>query len=589
MLALFRGDFAGNGLSNSRLALVRLASAVALRCCVLFIVLGAAGSLSAADDRVEARPTPQRSSLFRLPGFLKRDRKSNATAKPAQPNPSLTRATQLLVQAKTYEANGKPAVALELARRAESIIKASSHTTGTRWPSRSQSPSQYIAALSQRIGVADKPLVSIADSPTFADIPMFADDPTFGDSPPFSDDPQPQAQPSPPTTEPPGPTAARLPEEVGAQSAVLSNSAPQEQQQTSVPVLAIRPQPADSGDSAFDWGDRSRTSKVQLTGATQPEQPSSTSDGTTDETSLLFRRLGKMETWSAIEPPAGENPDIQNQDVDQRNLNELETQTPPPMVIPALIDRPNGIDDQNVAPIPTRPTDSIEGSAPESVATTIPVVPESNNHSPPMQLPRNDSRNDDRQTVIATHDDTSQTDVYDATPGLLTQPNDATLAATIGSNDNAASVWQIATAQLVATFLGVVLAVGLFLLIRVAAVQLFGTRLGVTFDFGSTRSASVSAETKSQNESADVVPFGVQSPGDATATPNEQPDETGRAGGVADPADFPFRVVGSSNGDDGSAAEGDLNQQQETAILRSVFDQNLDLMSELDKRNGSAA
>ncbi|MFT5093789.1 MAG: hypothetical protein ACI93T_002619, partial [Porticoccaceae bacterium] len=317
----------------------------------------------------------------------------------------------------------------------------------------------------------------------------------------------------------------------------------------------------------------------------QPEPPSSTSDGTTDETSSPFQQLGEMATWSAIEPFAGEISDLQSRDVDQTNLIELATQPSLPMVIPALIDRPVGIDDQNVAPIPTRPTDSIEGSAPESVTTTIPVVPESNNHSPPMQHPNRDSRNGDRQTVIAAQDGDAPTDVYDATPQLLTQPNDATLAATTGSNDNAASVWQIAIAQLVATFLGVVLAVGIFLLIRVAAVQLFGTRLGVTFHFGSTRSA----ETKSQNESADVVPFGVQSPGDATATPIEQPEETGRASGVAAPAHFPFRVVGSSNGDDGSAAEGDLNQQQETSILRSVFDQNLDLMSELDKRNGSAA
>lgn len=575
MLASFRGNFASHRVSDLKLALVTLASAVALRCCILSIVLGAAASLSADDGSPEASPPSRRSSLFRLPSFLKRDRETKATAKPAPPNPYLVRATEMLVQARTFESNGNPAAALEMARRAESIIKATSQTTETRWPRDSQSPSQYIADLSQRIRVAGIPLGSVADPPTSTD------------TLPFVADPQSRTQSTPPIAEAQGATAPRLPTEPAAQSARLSNSNSQEQKPTNAPVHANRALQSGSANPVLNKGNSSPTPTIKLTGASQPDQPSSAADIETDETSLLFQQLGKLETWSAIEPTDEKNSEVQNRDVDNQKPNELSTQPSPPMVVPALIDRPDEIDDQNVAPIPTRPTDSIEGSAPKSVTTTIPVVPESMEQTPPMQIRQNGSRNDDHQTLIAAEDDDPQSNIYDTTPQLLTQPNDATLAATAKSTDNSASVWQIAAAQLVATFLGVLLAIGLFLVIRAAAVKLFGTRLGVTFHFGSN--SSTSTESKSKNESVDTVPFGVQSPHDSTTTAVPQPEETGRAGDAADPTDFPFRVVGSSKSDHDSSAEGNLNQQQEAAILRTVFDQNLDLMSELDKQNGSAA
>ena len=581
MLASIRENLADNRVSDPKLALIRLASAIALRCCVLSIVLGAAGNLPAADQTADARRTSTRSSLIRLPSFLKRDRDSTATAKPAPPDPFLSRAAQLLVQARTFEANKKPAAAMEMARRAESIVNAASQTTGTRWPSSTQSPTQYIAALSQRVHVANQPSASIPDAPPFAD------DPTFNDAPPFSDVPQPQTQSSPPNTTPPDSTAAGFPVALAAQSALPSNSSPQEQPRSNVPAPAIRAKSTGPANSRLNSDNRAQTSTIELTSASQTEPLSSTSDSKTDEASMLFQQLGKFETWSAIEPTAGKTPEIQTREVAQKNLNETATQPSPPMVIPALIDRPDGIEDQNVAPIPTRPTDSIEGSAPESVTTTIPVVPESIEQTPPIQLPQDGSSSDDRQSLIASQDDHSQTSIYDSTPQLLTQHSAATLAATTSSTDNSASVWQLAAAQLLATFLGVLLAIGLFLVIRAAALQLFGARLGVTFHFGSSNTAS--AETRSNNQSADTVPFGVRAPHDSTTTADSQPEETRRADGVADTPEFPFRVVGSSKSEHDSSAEGDLNQQQESAILRTVFDQNLDLMSELDKQNGSAA
>jgi hypothetical protein len=570
MLASFRGDFAGDRASEPKLAPFRVASAVALRCCIFSIVLGNAAHLSAADETSEASAAPQRSSLFRLPGFLKRDRDTKPAAMPAQTNRFIARATQLLSQAAAFEANGKPEAALAMARRAESVIRTTSQTTGAQWPSNTQSPSQYIAALKQRTGVVDKTSSSIVDPQTFV-----------------PGKPRPLA-PSPlPTTESPGPTAAILAEQLGGHSAAVSKTVPRSQKPTSPPVLPSLAQQVGSGRPLLNWGNRFPTSKIQLIGATQTAQPASTSDGPTDETRLLIHQLGELETWSPIAPPTGEGSDLRNRDVVQRNVGGPATRPSPPMVIPDLIDRPDGIDDQNVAPIPTRPTDAIEGSESESVTTTIPVVPDSSDQSPPSPLPQNETGNGNRESANAAQSGDLRSNVYDATPQLLTHTNDATFAATTRLHDNSASVWQLATAQLAATFLGIVLAVCVFLLVRVAAVKLFGTRLGVTFHIGSTESAS--SESKGDNEAADVVPFGVKSSYDTAVIPNQQTEETKRAGGVADPADFPFRVVGSPNGDDDSAAEGDLNQQQETAILRTVFDHNIDLMSELDKRNESAA
>ena len=525
MLAANREESESNLVGALKPSPIVLASVVALRCCILAIAVGSTIDVSAAED-AETRPEPtnpeqQEPSLFRLPGFLKRDRETRPVAKPVEPNRFVTRATQLLAQAKTLEANGEPEAALEIARRAESIIKAAGHTTGTQWPSRTQSPAQYITGLKQRTGVMDVPPSSNADTPMFV-----------------SEKPQPLAQSQPANTAKREPAAGPLLEELAAPSQPLSQPPSKTKtegpKRANAPALPVTPHRVISGKPLLNWGDRYPTLKIQLIGATQESPGSATTDGTTDETKLLIQQLGELETWTTIEPPAGEGSDIRNLETGRLVDAGQGTKPPPPLIIPGLIDRPDGIDDQNVAPIPTRPTDSIEGSPQRSVTTTIPVVPDADGQSPPASLPQHRSVNRDNQPAIAAENSASQNSVYETTPQLLTQTGDATatLSATVGTNDSPASVWQIAAAQLVATFLGVVLAVGIFLLTRAAAMRLFGTRLGVTFHFGSTMSAT--AASRANDESSHVVPFGSPNSLDASTIASQSPQETDRTSGVTD-------------------------------------------------------
>ncbi len=276
-------------------------------------------------------------------------------------------------------------------------------------------------------------------------------------------------------------------------------------------------------------------SSPQLTDPLSATPPAANSDETSDETRLLLQQLGKLETWTAIEPPAGESSDARHRESLSTGNTDQDAESLPPLIIPGLIDRPDGIDDQNVGPIPTRPTDAIEGSSRESVTTTIPVVPGADGQSPPAnRSPRTTGKQDNPSTSNSPNG-TSQDSIYDATPQLLTQTTDATssLPTTIGANDAPASFWQIAVAQFGATFLGVVCAIGLFLIIRASAMRLFGTQLGVTFHVASSKSAS--AESRIHDESADVVPFGSQNKLTSGSTAVETPPETKRADGTTDP------------------------------------------------------
>jgi hypothetical protein len=306
-----------------------------------------------------------------------------------------------------------------------------------------------------------------------------------------------------------------------------------------------------------------------LTAGTQDLPATTATDSTSqrrhaDESSLMLQQLGQLETWNTIEPAAG----------------AASADSMPPLMIPGLINRPDGLADRNVAPIPTRSTDSISGSA-EAGTTTIPVVPDLSDRVPSANVGK--SVRESEIDAVDSADGTDST-VYDKVPWLLTQASDAT-SATAGSDSSNATVWQLATAQVLSTFLGVLFAVGIFLLIRAAAAKLFGTRLGVTFQFGSAASSSVHRNTV--DESADVVPFGVHAPWNSDSA--SQTNEPKRAGGVANPEDFPFRIVGASNGEDEHLSERQVEQERDSAILKSVFEHNVELMITLDKAKESAA
>lgn len=303
-----------------------------------------------------------------------------------------------------------------------------------------------------------------------------------------------------------------------------------------------------------------------------------------EEAGLLNQQLKSFGTWSAIEPVAATSPEVSHAKETPGGDADQTIDPSRPLMIPRLIDRPDGIDDQNVGPIPTQPYGTVEGSSQKAVTTTIPVVP---NPDDLIAGPRIRNSAGDETSPLREEDVAPKVDVYESAPQLLVHADDSPAGSTTKPSDAQPGVWKLAAAQLVSTFLGVLLAVGLFLLIRVAAVKLFRANLGVTFQFGAT--SKPSAQTSSENEAADVVPFGTQtSPLEASSEQSIESD-SGPVSAVAEPADFNFRVIGSDHGDDDSSSEGSGDLENEAGILKSVFEQNLHLLQELDKRKESAA
>lgn len=549
-------DRAGCGSARAQqlVPTVRLSS-VAMSFC-LAICLNATFALSAvADDPPEGKESKVeqlRSSVLRLPELLKPGRRKTSSpddskATKASPDRFVSRAMQLLDEARNLEKNGKAEAALEMAQRAESVLKTAQYTTGSAWPAGEESPEQYIAAMKLRTGATgDRGSVGA----------------TAGNTKFVPGRPLPYPKPAS-ATPPPPENRSKAPEQTTTSNAGPSSGL--------------------EGKPLLDWGSRLPFTGIALTAGTQQEnaetEAETSSDGSDtdvaiDESSLLLQQLDKLESWTSAEPHEASTDDGSSSAEVTPDSDQMEDSTIPPLVIPGLIDRPDEIDDQNVGPIPTRPTESVSGSSSEAVTTTIPVVPDPTENLP---LPGNGTRPDGNR--IATTDTEPiarpETSVYDSSPLLLTNAGDETAT-------NQASVWQLAAAQLLSTFLGVVIAVAAFLLMRAIAVRLFGTHLGVTFQIGSGKSAKTSANTDS--ETADVVPFGRQH--ENTTELDELPK---RAGGVANPEDFPFRVVGSSTGEEEYIQEQQAEQEREGAILKTVFEHNVQLLDKLDHDNESAA
>lgn len=542
-------------------------SLAALRCSIAIILISNTTTLVAADNPPESKSKRSGSSLFRLPDILKRDRQPAGTHKPASQDRFVARAMQLLTEARALEKRGAAEAALKSAKRSQSVLKTAEHTAGARWPVNEESPAQYISALKRRTGVTGETTPSSAPAREAAS--------GIG-------------------TIPPGTTSRRT---AAGFASELPGKLP-----TGIPPLS--PTRAPTGKTVLDWGTRTPTNGITLTAGTEAPREQTTRPNAsapslpTDESGLLFQQLNQLDTWTGIERPAGNASPLHRQAGDSylptsapsKATGQTRSGSPPPLVIPGMIDRPGGIDDQNVEPIPTGLTDSVSGSSTKAVTTTIPVVPDPADRLPTISKGRTTS---DKAIANAAESGDPMETVYDQTPRLLTQPDAGTSTrANANSADSDATIWQLAAAQLLSTFLGIILAIAAFLLIRAAASRLFGTRLGVTFQFGFGRSgsgANSSAHASSSDESADVVPFSGQSQRLGQSGSEDPITEPKRAGGVANPEDFPFRVVGTSNGEDEHILEAQAQQEQDSAILQSVFEQNVNLLNSLDKNTGSAA
>lgn len=518
-----RGTSRGRGAGEPVLAAVRLSLAAAILVC--------SACLLAADDGATNEAGRPGRSIFRLREFFKRDRSPETPVAPVSESRFLARARQLLNDARKLEEAGQVDRALETARRAESVIRAARLTAGVRWPETEESPGQYIAALQQRTGVTDgnRSEAGTGTAPVEPVIPQA--------------DPKRIAMPEelPATRREP----VVVSEELGRRPGRLTHS-------------LVESTSGIPGNLVLDWGRRAPGTEIELTAGVQDEPSSEDSNESTDETDesrLLLEQLGVLESPESPVPV-------------------------PPLMIPGLIDRPDEIDDRHVSPIPTRPTDSVSGTSSSPVTTTIPVVPDSLDGTP--AIVDRPSVPSDKSDETAEGLTTPSGSVYDAAPRLLTQSDSSSAPVNSGKHD--ASVWELAAAQLLSTFLGVVLAVGLFLLVRAAASRFFGTRLGVTFQFGKPSMAEDSVP--SGDDSTSVVPFEVADSVSSELSHSSQPR---RAGGVAYPEDFPFRIIGAGGKQDDEHREGQGATSAEGSILKSVFENNLALMDNLSNNKESAA
>lgn len=517
-------------------------TAVVVRLCVTISALMVVTAGVAADEPGEPRESgsssvePARKPLFGLGRIFRREPVVAERPEPAAENRFLARVRQLLEEARKHEETGQPEAALESALRADSVLRAAQQTAGVRWPNREENPREYITALKRRTGVTEKQRADQAAS--FGASEFGAGFLTENPKPAGvqAGRQQPVAVPAP---------GDRL---------TPDSALPVESALTNGPGLML------------DWGPRGASARIELTAGSRPEslpeaasesELDGDSDDDQDESRLLFQQLGEFES---PEPKDAS----------------------PPLVIPGLIDRPDEIDDTNVGPIPTRPTDSVIGTSEDPVTRTIPVTPDPVDHLPRMT----DRPAAESETVAGAPPRTSNETVYDLSPRLLSK-NDTLNSSAADSADHPATVWQLATAQLMSTFLGVLLAVGLFLLVRAAATKLFGTRLGVTFHFGMAKKSSQPADKESDR--ADVVPFGSSESAPFGATDSTGDSQPKRAGGVARPEDFPFRVVGASANPDEVTCQESGTDPADGAILKSVFESNLDLIGSLDKKRDSAA
>ena len=127
-----------------------------------------------------------------------------------------------------------------------------------------------------------------------------------------------------------------------------------------------------------------------------------------------------------------------------------------------------------------------------------------------------------------------------------------------------------ATVQVLATFIGVLLAILVF---RAVAIRIWGPGMGILVPVAQTDSGS---NETGNSDGADVVPFGAR----------EETDDEGETE-VTDPASVPFRLVGS-NYEDERLAEEQVERERDEAILKSVFDQNITLIDELQGIKKSA-
>lgn len=505
-----------------------------------------------------------RSRLFRVPSLFR------SAAKPETPAPAptedrfLRRVRQLMADAQQLESSGHTAAALDMARRADNVLVTASRTAGVEWPAGQRTPSEYAAALDQQLKAAGLTRSQDADS-----------------------QPQTSTNRISPTVQ--GPSAAQ-----------------------------VRPptKPMQSSELLLDWGNRGESptsgrKPIELIGADNQPAGSSSKPESEELNSTpvggLLQHLRALETWGTVQgsgpgsadprndpsapadalPNPGQFPEASGwlPDINDQNVGPIPTQVPhtpfDATVGPLHPETPDRLTvDESAFPTPAgppvaettdpfaNPNDAAGSSALADTNTTEPPGPQPVLNGLPEPSPQPSGTYLGVTQATATE---AQTEApRDAVPAI------ATLAAP-SPQKLESNLLIIAAVQVLATFFGVLLAILVF---RAVAIRIWGPGMGLIVQ--TTHSGAEDADAHASE--ADLVPFVINGDSSGDAASGEEADEETE---MPDPASIPFRLVGSSYEDERQAEE-QAEREREVAILKSVFDQNVNLLEELQGISKSA-
>lgn len=527
--------------------------------CAVVLIAALALSGTAQEDSTGA------SRFFRLPNLFRSNTDESSPA-PAQPDGRLLRRVrQLMSDSQQLESSGHSAAALEMARRAESVLSTATRTAGVVWPAGQRTPAEFAAMLEQKVRSTQQPAPASRQRPVLP-------------------------APSP---------AIEVPSSLGQ---TISVNSPQ-----ATPGPTARTVPGDKSGFLLNWGDRGRpetpppasrasgAAPIQLLNgdeapaADQPRAIAAPDQQTTDN---LLDRLRSLDTWGTLG------------DATRENNSRLATPAEPrnrATGLPPVGGWQREINDGNVGPIPTQPPhESFEVTTPDA-KRTVPTDPPGRltvdgPAKPTPALPIEDEGPTDpiadskpvaiedvaveideparpQPTALA---DTEQTEPGPAAqpvteagqqPSLPTQTQAGLSQGNSGSGDS--SLLMNAGIQVLATFVGVLLAILVF---RAVAIRVWGPSMGLVVPVAQHASAASAAD----DSESGVVPFTGGNTDDSESEMH-----------MPDPASIPFRLVGSSYEEERQADE-QADKEREEAILKTVFQQNIELIDELQDMRKSA-
>lgn len=533
------------------------------------VLVGAvAVSVTAQDDSGSG------SRLFRFPNLFGSSSKEEAPVETPTDTRILRRVRQLMADAQQLETSGYPAAALDMARRAASVLSTAGRTAGVQWPAGQRTPADYVQMLEQKVRAAS-PVPAPSRPTRQADLSATPDAPVRVSTPKSS-----------------ATTHAPLPKPTSQSNGLLLNWG--DRARPAIPE-GNRPAAATVETSEND---------IQLSGSEQPAGGALTDSTSGPPVDDLLDRLRTLDTWGSPGATSATSGIVST----PPTQSTLQSTSPGSPAIQSQLPANGGwqpeINDQNVGPIPTQAPPAQfenikpapgEASDPETPGRLTVDWPASPTPAFPLDEPSDDTdpfEDSNNSPAVA---DTAPIETEAApigpqsievagteSPGNESVTDDPAPApqvlvagpgpAEAGDSKADSNLLLVAAIQVLATFVGVLLAILVF---RAVAIRIWGPGMGLIVPV--TQSETTPAASQEHNaEGADVVPFsGAEQ---ASAGQTELPD----------PASVPFRLVGASSYEDERQAEEQAEREREEAILKCVFEQNLDLVDELQGIKKSA-